>query len=277
MEYYTKTLQELETKLATLESNGPPAYIELELGIKSCNQVLLAIRERVEKNDFHDLKQECAFFKTVKPPIMGYVFHFLNMIEIEKYRPRATQKEERKYFVNQISILQSYFIQNREFYEYHLRGLCDKDLLFFTRKNTNVPFHFDSLQAFVDYKFATSYDQILAKILGNQRTIEYLQRQIHSSTGSEPTTNKKSETPLKWTGSKVDLVELTYALQVSGVVNNGQAGLNELAQSFEKLFAIELGDIYRIFREIRDRKNIPTKLLDNLKTSLLNKMVEADG
>ncbi|WP_417364554.1 RteC domain-containing protein [Galbibacter sp.] len=50
-----------------------------------------------------------------------------------------------------------------------------------------------------------------------------------------------------------------------------------MAKGFEDLFSIQLGDYYRIFLEIRMRKNNQTKLLDFLKTCIQNKIVEADG
>jgi hypothetical protein len=61
------------------------------------------------------------------------------------------------------------------------------------------------------------------------------------------------------------------------MVNNGTASINELAKSMEALFQKDLGDYYRTFLEIRERKKSPTKLLDTLKTSLMNRMIEADG
>lgn len=39
--------------------------------------------------------------------------------------------------------------------------------------------------------------------------------------------------PLKWTGSKVALVELMYALHTEGVLNNGDPSLNETAKNME--------------------------------------------
>ena len=82
---------------------------------------------------------------------------------------------------------------------------------------------------------------------------------------------------MKWTGAKVDLIELTYALYYSGRINNGQATLQEVSQALGKLFDMEPGDIYRTYIEIRARKTNPTKFLDALKQNLVHKMQEADG
>src|SRR5690606_27119616 len=101
----------------------------------------------------------------------------------------------------------------------------------------------------------------------------YIKQQYWNETAIHATQTPK----LKWTGAKVDLIELVYALHYSGLISNGQAGLIEIAKSLENLFAIKLGDIYRTFLEIRNRKSSQTKLLDTLKVNLINKMIEADG
>jgi len=41
-----------------------------------------------------------------------------------------------------------------------------------------------------------------------------------------------------WTESNASLVELIYALQSLGAINNGNIEINELAQIFEKMFNI---------------------------------------
>ena len=166
-------------------------------------------------------------------------------------------------------------MENRAFYDYHKRGLSDKNIL--PRRVQVFNSTFDSIPSLMDTNFSTSHDLLLAKIIGNIRTIAFLKKCISGTITKISTENISNTQILRWTGSKVDLVELTYALHSSGLVNNGQANLNELAQSLEKFFGLELGDIYRVFREIRDRKNIPTNLLDTLKKSLLNKIAEADG
>ena len=72
-------------------------------------------------------------------------------------------------------------------------------------------------------------------------------------------------------------MELVYALQASGLINNGNVGIKDLATALEQLFYVEVGDYYRIFLEIRMRKSNQSKLLDFLKTSLHNRIIEVDG
>ena len=73
---------------------------------------------------------------------------------------------------------------------------------------------------------------------------------------------------LTWTGSKVGLIELIYAMAEAKVINNGNIDIKEIASTFEKLFKIDLGDFYRSFMEIRQRKRNNTKFLDLLRLNL---------
>ncbi|MFA9372320.1 MAG: RteC domain-containing protein [Labilibaculum antarcticum] len=95
------------------------------------------------------------------------------------------------------------------------------------------------------------------------------------SNGSKPTNcSGRSSVNLRWTDKKVALVELIYALFCSNSLNDGNAEIKEITNSFENLFSVDLGDVYHAFLEIRGRKIEPTKFLDLLKDSLLNKIKE---
>lgn len=80
----------------------------------------------------------------------------------------------------------------------------------------------------------------------------------------------------KWTGSKVALVELIYALHTEGVFNNGASELKEVTTFFEAAFGVDLGQFNRTFLEIRTRKSERTKFLNVLKEKLILRMDDAD-
>lgn len=79
-----------------------------------------------------------------------------------------------------------------------------------------------------------------------------------------------------WTGSKVALVELLYALHTEGVFNNGTSDLKDIAEYFENIFNIDLGQYHRAFLEIRMRKSDQTKFLNSLKETLIKRMEKTD-
>ena len=81
---------------------------------------------------------------------------------------------------------------------------------------------------------------------------------------------------LQWTDSKVALVEFIYALYAGKCFNNGNTSLKDIAFCCETLFNIEIGDFYRIFLEIRNRKKSRTQFLDKLKEQIIKMMDELD-
>ena len=83
-------------------------------------------------------------------------------------------------------------------------------------------------------------------------------------------------TATRWTESKVSLVEFIYALYAGKCFNNGNTNLKEIAFCCETLFDIEIGDFYRIFLEIRNRKKSRTQFLDKLKEKITLMMDELD-
>lgn len=276
MKAYTETLSLLERNLEQLELQAPLDCDTAEKGIQLCRNTLQATRDRVLKKGFKSLHDECAFFKTIKPNLVGYLIFYINIIDIQMHRPMVSRKEKHNYYINYISTLGNYFLEHREIYQYHICNRTHLDREYFTRNSNSTSWYPDSLTSLIDTQFSTQKDMVIAQIIGNTRTIKYLRRKV--SRNKKKSFGGAAKGPiLKWTGNKVDLVELVYALQASNMINNGNIGIKELAKHIEELFSVQIGDYYRIFLEIRMRKNNQTKLLDLLKTCIQNKIMETDG
>jgi len=82
---------------------------------------------------------------------------------------------------------------------------------------------------------------------------------------------------LKWTANRLDLVELIYALQASGAMNYGEADLKDVCAFFENGLQIKVGDLYRAFHDISNRKKEHIKFVSRLKGDLEKKIIELDG
>lgn len=65
-------------------------------------------------------------------------------------------------------------------------------------------------------------------------------------------------------------------MQTSGSFIKGTVDLKDLAIGFENLFHTDLENYYRVFQEIRIRKESRTTFLDQLKERLIKRMDEAD-
>ena len=80
---------------------------------------------------------------------------------------------------------------------------------------------------------------------------------------------------MTWTASNAALVEVVISLIETGAINNGNVDMKKVVKVCKKLFGVDLGNIYNVFSQIKNRKKDPTKFLDKLKLSLIKK-IETD-
>ena len=63
-------------------------------------------------------------------------------------------------------------------------------------------------------------------------------------------------------------MELIYEIYANGSFNHGQATLKEITRYFERVYHIDLGNIYRVRQAMLYRKSGTTAFLDRLKKKL---------
>lgn len=114
---------------------------------------------------------------------------------------------------------------------------------------------------------STPHDYITAQIIAYDELIKKLKEEIAKFSKN----SKSVQSQYKWTEKKVDLVELIYAIHTTNSINRGNIEISELAEIFSETFNEDLGNIYRIYAEIKNRKN-PTRYIDHLKDKLLEKI-----
>ncbi|WP_036890411.1 RteC domain-containing protein [Segatella baroniae] len=87
----------------------------------------------------------------------------------------------------------------------------------------------------------------------------------------------KSAKKFRWTGKVIDLVELLYALNTCDCINNGEIGVEELADALSEIFGVEIKNCYNVYMNMKRRKDDSrTYFLDELREKLNKRMVESD-
>jgi hypothetical protein len=193
-------------------------------------------------------------------------------------KPNGGNKILKKYYNNELLKLKAFFDNELEFYQYYRSGSTYLDYKYFLRGEFDIKLALDSYYFESDMSFATSHDFKVATILANDLIELYLENQLLMLENNENSekSQRKPNVKLTWTGSKVALIELIYALHTEGVFNNGAADLKDIAEYFEHTFEIDLGQYRRVFLEIRARKNDRTKFLTTLNDSLQKRMENSD-
>ena len=275
-----KLIQILEHELNVLESQTGDSLQVVEQCASLLQINLKKIRENVILNGFGSTQEEIHFFKNTKPRIFAKLIYCTKKFGIANKRHRGCIQSQKNYLNKEIVLLQEYINDNSEFQMYLRRGGTELDKYYFIRNPENIRVHQSNLYCITDEEFSTSHDTIVATLIAFEDLIQYLQIEISKiedknlieSVAPEKLLNSK----LNWTGSKTNLIELIYALQSSGSINGGAADIKGIALMLERVFNIDLGNYYHTFIEIRSRKSNPTKFIDNLKESLINRLEESD-
>ena len=269
-------LAELKQQLEAIHTKSE-APIELnQQAIKASIAVLKKLKRAITRHQFENKWEEIDFFRNTKPQFTAILIYYNKRNNIEFKKPFGTKKMLRRYYNNELIKLQTFFNENFEFYRYYRTNNHEFDHKYFIRKKYNFRHTLDSFYFQLDYRFSTSHDYKVAQILANDKIKNYLENEIAKLKEDIKIINPPRRKTQKWTGSKVALVELIYALHAEGIFNYGKTELKEIANAFETAFEVDLGQFNRKFLEIRARKSDRAKFLNGLKEKLILRMDSAD-
>jgi len=267
---------EHQLKLIPLETENPVQ--SAEQAIKNSVAALEKLKTFFIKYKRLNKSEEIEFFRDIKPKFTSKLIYYIEIYTIETNKPLGCQKTIRKYYKSDLFKLKVFFEENQEFYRYYRTGNNCLDHKYFIREKYDLKLMLDSIYFQADPRFTTSHDYKVARMLANDKIKIFLEEQIEKL--GRKTIKTKSPSPLpkglKWTGSKVELIELIYALHTEGVFNNGALSLKEVIIFFESALNIDLGQFNRVFLEMRNRKSDRTKFLNTIKNKLIIRMDEAD-
>lgn len=277
----------LKIQQSLVELNEQLNFIDLEVDnpIKKCENAIEVILKAISnlkkivlKNNFKSDTEEIQFFKELKPQFTSKLIYFNMVYKIEMKRPNGGNRILKKYFNNELLKLKAFFDNELEFYQYYRTGNTYLDYKYFQRGKFDIKLALDNYYFETDTSFSTSHDFKVAQILANDLIQLYLENQlimIENKDNSEKS-QRKPNIKLMWTSPKVSLIELIYALHSEGVFNNGTADLKDIAEYFEHIFEIDLGQYRRTFHEIRARKVDRTKFIMTLHETLSKRMDNSD-
>ena len=271
-----KLLIELQQSLQQIHTDKAEPLEFAELGIKASVCALEKLKTRFIKHTFLNRSDEIDFFRNCKPQLASKLIYYNEIYTITSNRPIDSKKVLRNYYRAELNKLELFFNENLEFYRYYRTGNRSLDGKYFLRGKHDLKLTLDSFYFQADQRFCTSHDYKVAKIIANDAIRVFLESEIIKLEDKpkyvpDPVSKKQS-----WTGSKVALIELIYALHAEGVFNSGHSDLKEVVNYFETAFNIDLGQFNRVFLEIRARKSERTKFLNVLKEALLLRMESAD-
>ena len=237
------------------------------------------LRTIVMEHPFVSKDDEIHFFKYIKPEVLGRLLYFTEVYNVEMRKPNGSIDSVKKYYIDRLDELTIYFESNLDFYQYYRSKATHLDSHYFLTVHIDFKLCPNCTPYDRDPEFSTCYDHKAAQIIANDMLCIYLNKKSHSidkQTIIEQSRAFLPEHPFKWTGTKIALVELGYAIYAACVLNNGKADIKEIMTYLEAFFNIDLGDYYRTYITIKDRKKDRTSFLSSLIKKLIQKMDEDD-
>ncbi|ELY2018714.1 RteC domain-containing protein, partial [Flavobacterium psychrophilum] len=167
--------------------------------------------------------------------------------------------------------------KNRDFYQYYRSRATYNDEQYFLRNIDKTVINNYYFELNYDVQLCTSHDYKTAVIMSNDLFSALLEDKLEKINNSCSIEHPFLQSSLNWTGNKIDLIEVIYALHHQKVINGGNIEIKELATNLGKVFNIDLEEnIYRSYVDIKSRKTVKTKFLNHLSESLNAKIIEEE-
>lgn len=266
---FNNAIKAIESKEIELDlTDSTPIEKTYEM-VQFLKKVLIKLKEDLAKTGLKSQLDEIEFFKKIKPLILGKLIFYNKLYKIEINCP-IDASSKNKYYHKHLEELNSeykkYFSHN-DFYKYYNANRKDKDIEYFTLGNIDLLIDINSFVFEIDPSFSTYYDYKVSRIIAH----DLLQNHLHEKIQEHDliiNNNLNLSKTLVWSESQNALIELIYALYISGSINNGKGEISKIALLFQQLFGIKLLDIHHAFHRMKTRAKSKTCYLDKLKEAL---------
>ncbi|OBX23392.1 MULTISPECIES: RteC domain-containing protein [Bizionia] len=277
MDKINTLVDEYQIKIINFHQDNLNEIANLRLLINLSSEYLQLLRLSVRQRGFISESDEISFFKNLKPIVSGHLKYFSHVHTYLMNRPKVSISRQRKYIHLILDKFEAHKSSELEFVKYYRHKSTRYDHIYFVRGLNSIDIT-NNINHFIDPEFSTSHDDKVAKIMAYDLLVTYYKNEL-IKLKSQKRISSRHTPPLltqtfSWTASKTDLVELMYAINATGAVQNGNIDLKVLAEICESLFNIKLGNFYKTYGEIKAREGARTKFLDSLRLSLIKKMDE---
>jgi len=275
-QYSNEFFNELELKCISLKNEYKDEILSSIAILDLVNPKIKELYDWLTDYKFENIATEIQFFKEQKPKLISKLIFHNAIIEIEANAPFGNHSKE-KYYKKELNKIFRYSKTNTIFYQYYRSRASHNDSKYFTRNRDKKLRYYESHIINYDARVSSSHDYYVAQIIANDLLSNYLEERIEAITKNCNLYHSSQLTSLNWTGNKIDLTELIYALHTKKVINNGNVEIKALAIFFETIFNIQLEDnIYRWYSDIKNRKIVRTKFIDSLSEILNQKLNQED-
>lgn len=272
-----KLLEKLRADIEAVLSREQDGFKVLKAVLRLIRDSLAELKKYLVAHPFSSTSDEIDFFKSIKPVFLAYRIYYLEKFNIDTNTPAGDAEVLKVFYRSELQMVKRFFEHCCFHYQYYLSGATELDELYFTRGKETQSVLIPELPE-ADPDFSTGCDYLFAKIRAYELLQDYLLKKLEALDPklAIPVAKERDLPELKWTGDKVNLVEVIYALYFTGQLNHGNADIALIIQFMERYFHIDLSRAYRDFIDIRKRKvSSPTRYLDQMRESI-HKRIDDD-
>ncbi len=266
------SIQAGEIEMSDVIRDAPPLILLMESAFEQLKII-------VSDYQFESKEEEIHFFKFTKPILFSKLIYYRKLYYLELKRPIGCYNKIRSFLEKEQYRINYFFEKNADFIQYYRSGKTVLDEYYFLRGRGEFELNLECFYFERDPKFSTNFDFKVAKLLAGDMMVAYINseyaRLIQEENNTESINGIRSNE--KWTDKKNSLGEIIYGIDTLASVNNGNIEIKVLAAMFGKMFNIDMGDIYRIYLEIRERKGDRTVYLRKMIDALNKRMDDADS
>jgi hypothetical protein len=267
MDRFLPLIEELNQGLLQIEHSQSSRIEKSSAKIKHCENMNSQLKSAFQEIDNIHPEFEIHFFKNVKPKFTVELHFQTALFEYFKSLPKGSIKEKKNYINSVLDRAASYLRRYNEFRIYLKTLATHLDEYYFRQMEFDLKVH-ACLEHPMDRDLTAPAGPTLTCILCAERMIKFLQLELYTLDNPNLELTWENTKRLTWNASKTDLVELIYSLYASKAVEND---IKDIVSMVEGLFGVKLGNFYRIYADIKYKKN-STAFLDELKANLLDKI-----
>lgn len=270
---------ELEDQLETINESLSSGFEKFSDSLYATTKDIIELKKTISEHQFENEMQEMAFFKNVFPKFYARLIYSSEEYNIALTIPEGTDQMIRDYYLQELAIVKRNFNHHQFAYQYFLHSESALDEDYFLRKNFR-PYHPGLPLLVLDETTDTNMGYQFAKFRAYEMLQTFLIKKIqalYQRPDNTVLTELLTGTNRRWTGEKINLIELAYGIFYTGQMNDGKAEINDIVAWLEESLHIELGRVYRKFIDIRRRKTVSyTKYLDEMRDAILHKIDEGN-
>ena len=277
MKKIASIIEYFDTSIGEIKTSNYSKLFELHKKIELSYECLSLFRGIIRERGFLTKKEEINFFRNQKPYIQGRLNYYQKLNTYLLKQPFASVMQQIEFIKTELNELDVDNCINLNFVKYLRLKKTNLDHLLFLRNNNQFDLFLETSHHIDDPEFSTNYDYLASKIITRNLLRNYYSKELDTLNievnGSNVDDFKQEVLKnITWTASNTDLAEVLLSFIALGSINNGNVDMSKVVEACKYIFGTDLGNIYNVFAQIKNRKKDPTKFLDKLKFALIKKL-----